>query len=155
MLTCNFCPNNCLSCDQYNSSRCLSCADGYTLSIGYTCDAVSCSISNCKHCQTSSICLQCINGYYWDSAQAKCQQGASIMCENGAEGPYPNQCNRKCSQYAYIAQQVSTAIWCLPYNNIRINNSEYSQVYLYAYNNKLNFTQLLSTSFSLSAESTG
>lgn len=151
VLTCNLCPSNCLTCDQYNSSRCLSCQDGYSLSAGYTCDSVSCTIANCLHCLTSTVCKQCTSGYYWSAAQNACLVGASVMCDYGAEGPYPNQCNQKCSAYAYVGLQSGTALWCLPYNNIGINGSNYYQIYLYAYTNMATLSQLLSTSKSLTA----
>lgn len=31
VLTCNFCPTNCLTCDQFNPTRCITCANGYEL----------------------------------------------------------------------------------------------------------------------------
>lgn len=135
VLTCNFCPVTCLSCDPYNSTRCLTCKDGYSLSMSYTCDLITCSLTNCTYCLSSSTCKQCDYGYYWSSVKGSCVQGASILCTNGAEGPYPNQCNIKCSSFGYIAKQNSTAIWCLPYHNISINSSNYYQFYLYSYNN--------------------
>lgn len=59
VLTCNFCPTNCLTCNQYNSSVCLSCANGYKLSAANTCDQVTCSISNCLYCSSATVCWQC------------------------------------------------------------------------------------------------
>lgn len=97
VLTCNFCPKNCTSCDRYNPTRCLSCRDGYSLSGSATCDVVACSISNCLYCQTASVCLQCNYGYYWNSGSGTCILGAAVLCNFGAEGPYPNQCNRNCT----------------------------------------------------------
>lgn len=84
VLTCNFCPANCLSCDQYNSTRCTSCASGYALSSSYTCDTVVCSIANCLYCQSSTVCSQCSYKYFWSSAQGTCVLGSSILCEYGA-----------------------------------------------------------------------
>jgi hypothetical protein len=84
ILTCNFCPTNCLSCDQYNSTRCTSCVDGYTLSAGFTCDNITCTIDNCLYCSSVSVCLQCKNGYYWNSAQSSCVLGSSVLCTFGA-----------------------------------------------------------------------
>lgn len=157
VLTCNLCPSNCLSCDQYNSARCLSCQDGYTLSSGYTCDQVSCSIANCRYCASSTVCSQCYGGYYWSASSAACQPGASVMCEYGAEGPFPNQCNRKCSAFGYVAQTVGTALWCLPYTNIDINGSSYYQLYLYSYSNSQAISSLLTPtpSSTLTAEPSG
>jgi hypothetical protein len=59
VLTCNFCPSNCLTCNQFNSSLCLSCANGYLLSSSNTCDQVNCSVSNCLYCTSVNICGQC------------------------------------------------------------------------------------------------
>lgn len=155
VLTCNFCPANCLTCDQYSSARCLSCADGYSLSPSYTCDAISCSIPNCLYCASSSSCKQCQIGYFWSSTQSACAVGASVLCEYGAEGPYPNQCNNKCSKFAYAGQKTSTAIWCLPYTNIAISSSTYSQLYYYSYNHLATLNQLLSAQKTLNQEPTG
>lgn len=155
VLTCNFCPANCLTCDQYSSTRCLSCADGYSLSPSDTCDAISCSIPNCLYCASSSSCKQCQIGYFWSSTQSACAVGASVLCEYGAEGPYPNQCNNKCSKFAYVGQKNSTAIWCLPYTNIAISSSTYSQLYYYSYNHLATLNQLLSAQKTLNQEPTG
>lgn len=149
VLTCNLCPSFCLTCDQYNSVRCLSCQDGYVLSLGNTCDQVLCTIGNCKYCASITVCSQCNTGYYWSSNSATCQSGASVLCEYGAEGPYPNQCNRKCSVFEYVAQTVGTALWCLPYANIDINGSSYSQLYLYSYSNSQAISSLLTPTPSL------
>ena len=84
VLTCNFCPTNCLTCDQYNSSRCLSCQNGYSLSSSYTCDQITCLIQNCLYCSSTTICNQCVTGYYWSSSQGSCIIGASIQCQYGS-----------------------------------------------------------------------
>jgi hypothetical protein len=81
--------------------------------------------------------------------------GSSVLCSEGAEGPFPNQCNNGCPTYAYEAQVNGSAIWCLPFNNVNENGSIYTNTYLYAYNDVNYFVQLLSTSKTLTLESSG
>lgn len=163
VLTCNLCPSNCLTCDQYNSNRCLSCSSGYSLNATYNCQAVSCSVANCQYCSSTNVCGMCSPWYYWDSSTQKCEVGASIVCSNGAEGPFPNECNNKCTSYSYEVKEdySSSKIWCIPYRNVRISSSGvssiYAQTYFYLYNQLSEFKTYLtaSASNSLSLEATG
>lgn len=134
VLTCNFCPTNCLTCDQFNSTRCLTCASGFALSSGDSCSAIACTFANCVFCSSATQCGRCAYGYFWNSSAGACVLGASILCEFGAEGPAPNQCNNKCGEFAFAANQTGTAIWCVVYSHIKVYESVFSQLYLYSYN---------------------
>ena len=75
------------------------------------------------------------------------------MCESGAEGYFPNQCNNQCSDYGYAASTTGTAIHCLPYVNVDVGDASYKQYYYYAYNNQEELRSLFSTANSIALES--
>ncbi len=130
VLTCNPCPSNCMSCDQYSPTVCTSCKDGYTLSSG-SCVSVDCSsVSNCVYCSSSNVCRRCSQFYYWDGSG--CVMGASVLCEYGATGVLPSQCSNACSTSSYQSQLTSPFV-CIPYKTVKVSSVKISQVYYYAF----------------------
>lgn len=131
ILTCNPCPSGCASCDQFTPTNCLSCIDGYQLSI-QSCSLVNCAIANCMYCSSASVCQRCNQYYYWDGSI--CQSGASLACPSGANGPLPNNCINSCSSYSYLSGNISNTFSCKSYSYVYVYPVEYYQKYYYAYN---------------------
>ena len=146
IITCNPCPMGCSSCNQYTSSICTGCNNGYQLS-SQSCIAVTCGVSNCLYCSSPGICQQCSSFYYWNGSI--CVGGASVTCEYGSNGPLPNNCINKCSNFAYLSNNISNTFLCKLYTNIYISRVEYKQIYYYAYNHQTMLNSLTSTTTSL------
>lgn len=67
---CQPCIDKCLRCSE---ERCFSCENNYF----YNADSRSCElcqIDNCQSCQTSTMCAECLSGFYFDSDTKKCEK---------------------------------------------------------------------------------
>lgn len=146
IITCNPCPVGCSACNQYTPSICTTCQNGYQLS-SQSCLSVSCSVANCLYCSSQGICGQCNSFYYWNGSA--CLAGGSITCEYGSNGPLPNNCINKCSNFAYVSDNYSSTFRCKLYTSIYVYPIEYHQTYYYAYNHQTSLNTLTSSSQSL------
>ena len=146
IITCNPCPLGCSSCNQYTPTICTGCMNGYQLS-SQSCVAVSCGVSNCVYCSSLGVCQQCTNFYYWNGST--CLSGGSILCDNGANGPLPNNCINKCSLFAYVSNNISNSFSCKLYSNVYSSPVQYKQIYYYSYNHQSILNLLTSSSQAL------
>lgn len=60
---------------------------------------------------------------YWDGSG--CVEGASVLCENGAEGPFPTECNNECTSFAFQENVDGDAFQCVPYLNVDVEDASY------------------------------
>jgi hypothetical protein len=61
-----------LGCDRCNSTACLSClSEGGLLLVSGSCSLCSTLIPHCLKCSNSTLCTNCVSGYYWSSNQCQ------------------------------------------------------------------------------------
>lgn len=86
----------CSICNYLEPSYCTFCFTPRVFNkAAKTCDLPQCTIDNCLHCDTSGVCLKCVDGYgYIDGLCQQCQEGCrncpisndscdSSSCKNG------------------------------------------------------------------------
>ncbi|KAL4451032.1 hypothetical protein ABPG74_021354 [Tetrahymena malaccensis] len=67
---CQSCPTNCLTCNQYACTSCIS--NSYYLNTDGTCQQCSQSIQYCQTCINQTVCSACLIGYRLDSQSGQC-----------------------------------------------------------------------------------
>ncbi len=84
-----FCSANCQVC--VNSSVCLTCASGYTVSTA-TSQCVLCNVNNCASCNQANVCASCSSGFTL-STNGVCLMCNIANCNQCSDVNYCQTCN--------------------------------------------------------------
>lgn len=95
---CITCDSNskCLTCSQTNTTQCLTCPYGFSMSNGI---CVAGCPNNCLSCTNASVCALCVDGYSLNSQGIclpclsncrECSSQANAVCLNCGQGFYLN-----------------------------------------------------------------
>ncbi|XP_048256181.1 multiple epidermal growth factor-like domains protein 6 [Haliotis rufescens] len=103
--SCNMkCSRNCVTCEQFNVSRCKDCSCvSYGSECQYRCSE-TCNNSSCPVCDKQGSCLHgCADGTWGQQCKNRCSSNC-IACRSGKEectrcqkGLYGKKCNKNCS----------------------------------------------------------
>ena len=65
--------------------------NGTCISISTLCSTMLSNCAACGYVNSQIVCKNCEYPYYLN--ENTCVKGSSILCQNGAIGPYPYQCS--------------------------------------------------------------
>ena len=104
---CSFTDN----CAESEDGKCVVCKEKFYLGLDFKCT----NVENCIYSNANSQCIECKDGYYFDTNAQICKKGKDELsnCKLGVE----NMTCVECKDYFYLNKQIKIHLTHHPYNH--------------------------------------